>query len=132
MSVSNTETETETGSPDQHECGFDTDDLDISDVLRGVYDLEDWKCSRPVWKEASTNHCAWHTRDGQNQEELYEELEKTVGDGDLHGSAATGVSLIGIEFPVETGFIEAELSEAESRPPRSRPLWGGPHKCRPL
>ena len=95
MSGSNTETETETesGFPDQHpECVFDVDDLDIPDGARYLYDLGEgeWECSRPVWEEASGNRCVWHTSDGQNQQKPDAELKKTVGDGDLHGSAATG------------------------------------------
>ena len=118
MSASNTEIETETetksGSSDQHpECEFDADDLDISDSLRESYDIEGWECSRPVWEEASGNRCVWHTSDGQTQEKPPAELEKAVGDGDLHGSAAAGVNLSGIDFPVETGFIDADLSGAD-------------------
>ena len=41
------------------------------------------------------------------------ELEEEVGDGDLHGSAATGVNLSRIDFPADVGFINADLSEAE-------------------
>ena len=41
------------------------------------------------------------------------ELEEKVGDGDLHGSAATGVNLSRIDFPADVGFINADLSEAE-------------------
>ena len=54
----------------------------------------------------------WHASDGQTQEEPPAELEKTVGDGDLHGSTAAGGNLSGIDFPVETGFTDADLSEA--------------------
>ncbi len=117
MSGSNTETETETetesGSPDQHpECEFDGDDLDIFDSVRNYYNLEEWECSRPVWEEASGNRCVWHASDGQTQAKPPAELEKTVDAGDLHGSAAIGVNLSGIDFPVETGFIDADLSGA--------------------
>jgi hypothetical protein len=114
MSASNTEIETETGSPDQHpECEFDADGLDISDFLREKYNLEKWECSRPVWEEASGNLRVWHTSDGQIEEKPPAELEKAVGDGNLHGSAAAGGNLSGIDFPVEMGFIDADLSRAD-------------------
>jgi uncharacterized protein YjbI with pentapeptide repeats len=105
---------TETDSPDQQtECVFDNNDLDVSDAVRENYNLEEWKCSRPVWEKASEKRCVWHASDGQTQEKPHAELEKTVGDGDLHGSTATGVNLSGIDFPVETGFIDADLSDAD-------------------
>ena len=120
MSASNTETETESGSPDQQpECEFDADDLDISDFYKRRYDLEEWECSRPVWEEASGNRCVWHAASDGPQIEGQQfsgkppaELEETVGDGDLHGSAATGGDLSENDFPVETGFIDADLSGA--------------------
>jgi hypothetical protein len=114
MSASNTETETETetGSPDQQpECEFDFGDLDIRIMYSVMHDLAEWECSRPVWEEASEKRCVWHACDGQTQQKPNAELEKTVDDGDLHGSAAAG-DLSGIDFPVETGFIDADLSEA--------------------
>jgi hypothetical protein len=113
MSASNTETETETGSPDQQpECEFDADDLDIFDFVRVFQGLEEWECSRPVWEESSGNRCVWHASDGQTQAKPPAELEKTVDAGDLHGSAATGGDLSKIDFPMETGFIDADLSGA--------------------
>jgi hypothetical protein len=55
----------------------------------------------------------WHTSGGQSQEKPPAELEKTVGDGDLHGSAAIRLSLTEIEFPAGTGFIDSDLSGAD-------------------
>ena len=111
--MSASDTETETDSPDQQpECVFDADDLDTHVVVREVYDLEEWECSRRVWEEASENRCVWHASDGQNQQKPDAELKKTVDDGDLHGADLSEAELVDANLS-GADLVYANLSGAE-------------------
>lgn len=95
------------------ECTFTSAELDLSEETISSLERADWECSRPVWEERDEvgDRCVWHADTTDKPPSV---LANTIEGGDLHGALIpSGTALGDVSFPDETGFIDADLSEAD-------------------
>ncbi|WP_049935449.1 pentapeptide repeat-containing protein [Haloplanus natans] len=90
-------------------CTVTSGDLPISRAAIKDFDLESWRCSRPVWESetAEFERCVWHA---DTTDKPKTELVKTIENGDLHGAVARRSDLTSISFPEDVGLVAADLS----------------------
>jgi uncharacterized protein YjbI with pentapeptide repeats len=88
-------------------CAVTSADLELDrDVLESLH-LTSWSCSRPVWDD---KRCVWHA---DATDKPPEELAATIENGDVHGAQLSECDLSSVSFPVNTSFLDADLSGAD-------------------